>query len=316
MSAGRQAGRCVAGAEEFGKVAVLYGGESAEREVSLASGRAVLAALLRGGVDAHGVDKGPDVLDQLDEGGFDRVFVSLHGRGGEDGTLQGALELLGMPYTGSGVLGSALAMDKHRTKMVWRGCGVPTPESRVVVDETGLEAAARALGFPVAVKPVREGSSIGVGRAEDDETLLSAWWVASGYDSEVLVEPWIEGPEYTIGLLDGEALPVIRLAPSRGFYDYDAKYADGSGTRYLCPSGLDENVERELQRLALLAFDALGASGWGRLDLLCDADGRPWFIDANTAPGMTDHSLVPMAARAAGIDFDTLVWRILETSFR
>ena len=209
----------------FGRVAVLYGGDSAEREVSLASGAQVLEALQRAGVDAHGIDKGPDVLERLADGGFDRVMPMLHGRGGEDGTLQGALEVLGLPYTGTGVLGSALAMDKHRTKLVWRALGLPTPEHRLVRAETELDAAVEALGFPVVVKPVHEGSSIGVSLVDDDEQLLSGWFEASRFDAEVIVERLVEGPEYTVALLDGEALPVIALETPREFYDYEAKYA-------------------------------------------------------------------------------------------
>ncbi len=298
----------------FGKVAVLHGGDSAEREVSLASGAAVLEGLRRGGVDAHGVDKESRVLAQLDAGGYDRVFIALHGRGGEDGTLQGALEVAGYPYTGSGVLGSALAMDKHRTKCLWQGIGVPTPPFRLIRSETELPEAGEALGYPLIVKPVHEGSSIGASRVENDEQLHSAWWTASGYDDEVIAEPWLDGPEYTVSILGTQTLPVIRLETPREFYDYEAKYADGAGTLYHCPCGLAPERERELQRLATRAFEAVGAHGWGRVDLLCDRGGRPQFIDVNTVPGMTSHSLVPMAARAAGIDFDELVWRILETS--
>ena len=301
-------------ASGFGRVAVLYGGDSAEREVSLMSGSQVLAGLKSGGVDAHGLDKGADLLEQLAVGGFDRAFIILHGRGGEDGTVQGALETLGLPYTGSGVLGSALAMDKHRTKLVWRALGIPTPEFAIVGDERDLATAGEALGFPLAVKPVHEGSSIGMGRAHDEESLQVAWFEAARFDTQVLVEPWIEGVEYTASILAGQALPLIRLATPREFYDYQAKYADGSGTEYACPCGLPQRREAEIAELAMAAFDAVGACGWGRVDFLCDANGRPYFIDVNTAPGMTSHSLVPMAAQAARIEFDELVWRILETS--
>ena len=221
----------------FGKVAVLLGGDSAEREVSLASGECVLTALCNAGVDAHGVDKGVDVLDVLRDGHFDRAFIVLHGRGGEDGVLQGALESIGMPYTGSGVLGSALAMDKHRTKMIWRAMGIPTPESCVVSDETGLEEVASRIGFPAFVKPVHEGSSIGIAPVHDAEDLHRAWHGAVQFDGDVLVERLIDGPEYTASILDDEVLPLIRLEAARTFYDYEAKYADGAGTRYHCPCG-------------------------------------------------------------------------------
>ncbi len=300
--------------EDFGKVAVLYGGDSAERDVSLVSGRAVLQGLKNKGVDAHGIDKGRDVLDALRSGGFHRVFPILHGRGGEDGTIQGALETVGLPYTGSGVLGSALAMDKRCAKLIWQALEIPTPDFRVVGAETELFEAVQAMGLPLFIKPVHEGSSIGATPVMDEEGLQSAWFDASRYDQEVLVESLIEGPEYTASILDGEVLPLIKLEPTRQFYDYEAKYADNAGTKYLCPCGLPEEQETRLRKLSLRAFDALGASGWGRVDLLCDAAGDPWIIDANTAPGMTGHSLVPMAAEQAGIDFDELVWRILQSS--
>lgn len=299
---------------DFGKVAVVYGGDSSEREVSLVSGRAVLEGLLRKGVDAHGVDKDRNVVDVLKAGNYERAFLILHGRGGEDGTIQGALETIGMPYTGSGVLGSALAMDKHMTKLVWRASGIPTPEYRVVTSEDALFSAAREVGLPLFVKPVHEGSSIGVTPVIDEEGLHSAWFDASRYDEQVLVEKLIEGPEYTASILGGQALPLIKLEPSRKFYDYEAKYADDAGTRYICPSDLPEEQEVKLRELSLHAFESIGASAWGRVDLLCDASGGPWIIDVNTAPGMTGHSLVPMAAKQAGIGFDDLVWRILELS--
>lgn len=296
----------------FGKVAVLLGGQSAEREVSLASGACVLEALCNAGVDAHPVDKGDDVLDRLRDGGFDRAFVVLHGRGGEDGSLQGALETIGMPYTGSGVLGSALAMDKQRAKLVWRALGIPTPDYAVITDESQLADAIARVGFPVFVKPVHEGSSIGATPARDDEALHSAWHAAAQFDGEVLVERLIEGPEYTASILGDRVLPLVRLEPTRTFYDYEAKYADGAGTRYHCPCGLDAAAEERIRAMSLDAFHAVGASGWGRVDLLCDGDGNPWFIDVNTAPGMTTHSLVPMAALAAGLSMEALVIEILE----
>ncbi len=298
--------------ERFGRVAVIYGGDSAEREVSLASGAAVLAALERAGVDAHGIDKGNDVIERLQLGGFDRVFLILHGRGGEDGTIQGALEMLGLPYTGSGVLGSSLAMDKQRSKLVWRSLGIPTPEFMVVRSESDLQLAADRVGFPVFVKPVHEGSSVGTSPADAEEQLHRAWFDASAFDTEVLVERRIDGPEYTASILGDRVLPIIRLEPSRTFYDYEAKYADGAGTRYHCPCGLSEPEEQRLARMSMEAFEAVGGTGWGRVDLLCNQAGDPFFIDVNTAPGMTGHSLVPMAAEAAGINFEALVVRILE----
>ena len=300
----------------FGRVAVLYGGTSSEREVSLESGAGVLAALARRGVDAHGIDRGADVTDRLARGGFDRVFIILHGRGGEDGTIQGALETLGLPYTGSGVLGSALAMNKHRTKLVWRACGLPTPNFVTLDSERDLPDAGEALGYPLVVKPVHEGSTIGISKVHDDESLHRAWFEALRFDDDVIAEPFLGGPEYTAAVLGDFELPLIRLETPHELYDYEAKYADGAGTRYHCPCGLDDHTEAEFKRLARSAFDVLGASGWGRVDFVCDASGAPHFIDVNTAPGMTGHSLVPMAAEAVGIGYDDLVWRILETSLR
>ena len=299
---------------EFGRVAVLYGGTSAEREVSLASGAGVLDALGRRGVDAHGIDRGDDVVERLVHGGFDRVFIALHGRGGEDGTIQGVLETLGLPYTGSGVLGSALAMSKHRSKLVWRACGVATPDFVVLDSEPELPAAGRALGYPLVVKPVHEGSTIGISKVGDDEALHRAWFEALRFDDEIIAEPFLEGPEYTAAILGDAGLPLIRLETPHELYDYEAKYADGAGTQYHCPCGLDEPTETEFGRLARIAFDVLGAAGWGRVDFVCDGGGKPHFIDVNTAPGMTGHSLVPMAAEAVGVGYDDLVWRILETS--
>lgn len=299
---------------DFGRVAVLYGGDSAERAVSLKSGSAVIGALRRRGIDVVAIDKGEDVLGQLTASGAERVFNILHGRGGEDGVIQGALESLGLAYTGSGVLGSALTMDKHRTKRVWQACGIPTPDFRIVRSEAELFAAGRELGFPVAVKPVHEGSSIGVCRARDEEGLHAGWYEALRHDDELIVEPWMPGEEYTATILGGEVLPLIRLEPAREFYDYTAKYDRDAGTRYHCPSGLAPEREGAFKALSMRAFESVGASGWGRVDLMCDAGGEPFFLEVNTAPGMTDHSLVPMAAQALGIDFDELVWRILETT--
>jgi len=296
-------------AQDFGRVAVLMGGWAAEREVSLVSGKAVLDGLLRRGVDAHGIDVGRDVLSVLAAGRYDRVFNILHGRGGEDGVIQGALEILGLPYTGSGVMGSAVAMDKYRTKLLLQALGLPTPGFALIEGEDGF-AAACELGFPLMVKPALEGSSIGMSRADDVDQLRAAWAKAAQCDSHVIAERWVEGAEYTAAVLGREALPLIKLQTTHAFYDYEAKYI-ADDTRYLIPCGLGQQREAELQALALRAFDAVGASGWGRVDILMDGDGAAWLIEVNTVPGMTGHSLVPMAAKAVGIDFDELVWRIL-----
>jgi D-alanine-D-alanine ligase len=297
----------------FGRVAVLLGGQSAEREVSLKSGRAVLDALVSKGIEAEAVDMGDDDLSLLATGGYDRAFIILHGRGGEDGVIQGTLQRLGIPYTGSGVLGSALAMDKYRTKAVWRGVGIPTPESALMVHERDLEKAA-ALGFPLMIKPICEGSSIGMSKVENAQQLRSAWELARQYDAQVLAESWIVGEEFTTTILHGEALPMIRLETPHLFYDYQAKYSADT-TRYHCPCGLEPAEERKLQALCVEAFEAVGASGWGRVDLMLDEQHQPWLIEVNTVPGMTDHSLVPMSAKVAGIDFEELVLRVLATSF-
>lgn len=302
-------------ASEFGKVAVLMGGLSAEREVSLVSGRAVLEALQAQGVEAHGVDADRRVLNALMNGGYDRVFVVLHGRGGEDGVIQGALETLGLPYTGSGVLASALGMDKLRSKQLWQGMGLPTPPFRILDETADLGELIAELGLPLVIKPSREGSSIGVSRVTDASQLKSAVQLAAKFDCPVLAEPWIPGEEYTGAILQGEALPLIRLETPREFYDYEAKY-HADDTRYHCPSGLDADTERQLQLVCERAFAALDGYGWGRVDLMLDRRGQPWLLEVNTVPGMTGHSLVPMAARAVGLDFQGLVWRILETSFR
>lgn len=297
--------------ETFGKVAVLMGGWSAEREVSLNSGMAVLSALQRRGVNAHGLDvKRETVLSQLQEGGFDRAFIILHGPGGEDGVIQGALEILGLPYTGSGVMASALAMDKLRSKQLLEGVGLPTPKYMLLDDDTNLNYVVAELGLPLMVKPALEGSSIGMTKVEDEEQMQSAYQTASKFDGLVFAEQWITGKEYTITVLGDEALPVIRLETPRKFYDYDAKYF-ANDTQYHCPSGLALEQEAQLQRLAMAAFKAIGAKGWGRVDILTDQSGKPYIIELNTVPGMTDHSLVPMAARVRGIDFDELVYRIL-----
>ncbi|MBK1632550.1 D-alanine--D-alanine ligase [Thiohalocapsa halophila] len=297
---------------QFGKVALLLGGQAAERDISLKSGAAVGAALRRAGVDVQDIDPGPDVLEVLRDGAFDRAFIILHGRGGEDGQIQGALECIGMPYTGSGVLGSAIGMDKYRTKLLWAGAGVPTADFVLLHGEADLGAAER-LGFPLMIKPSQEGSSIGMAKAESPVALAETWRAAAKYDRIVLAERWLPGAEYTCAILGGEALPLIRLETPNSFYDYEAKYFSDT-TSYHCPCGLPAARESELQALCLRAFDAVGASGWGRVDFMLDAVGEPMLLEVNTVPGMTDHSLVPMAAKAAGIDFDTLCLRILETT--
>ena len=294
----------------FGRVAVLMGGCSAEREISLKSGRAVHAALLQRGIDAHAVDAGDDVLQQLGQG-FDRVFIVLHGRGGEDGVIQGALETMGLPYTGSGVLGSALGMDKLRSKWLWQALDFGVPEFVVINDETKPDELIAKLGLPLMIKPSREGSSLGVSKVMESAQLPAALAAARELDDCVIAERFIQGGEYTCAILGREALPMIRIETPRAFYDYQAKYF-AEDTRYLCPCGLDRTQEATLQRLALEAFDVLACHGWGRVDFMVDGEGRPWLIEVNTVPGMTDHSLVPMAARQAGLSFDELAWRILE----
>ncbi len=301
---------------EFGCVAVLMGGAAAEREISLKSGRAVLESLLSKGVDAVGLDVGRQMTQPLTGGSrsFDRVFNIIHGRGGEDGVLQGALEALGIPYTGSGVLASALSMDKLRTKLCWMGADLPTPRWMRIRTEQDLIICEETLGFPVIIKPAQEGSSIGMSRAEDREQLKEAWRTASLYNCDVFAESWIVGKEYTAAILNGKPLPLIRLETPHTFYDFDAKYR-AETTQYHCPCGLLAEQERRLQQLAEEACEIVGVYGWARVDLMVDHSGQPWLIEVNTVPGMTDHSLVPMAARQAGLSFDDLVWQILETSF-
>lgn len=299
--------------EQFGKVAVLMGGTAAEREVSLNSGAAVLAALQAQGVDAHGLDAKDNVMPILHDGGFDRAFIVLHGRMGEDGVMQGALETIGLPYTGSGVLGSALGMDKLRCKQIWQGVGLPTAGFSVVSNESDFETITEQLGLPVIIKPAREGSSIGMAKVMESSQLREAVRVATDLDDCVIAEQWITGAEYTVAILDGEALPAIRLETPNDFYDYEAKYKTNT-TQYHCPCGLSAEKEAELKKLAVDAFSLVGASGWGRVDFMADEAGRFYLLEINTVPGMTDHSLVPMAADAAGISFNELVWRILETT--
>jgi D-alanine-D-alanine ligase len=299
----------------FGKVAVLFGGTSAEREISLKSGNAVLAALRSRGVDAHAFDPAERPLSDLKSEGFERVFLILHGRGGEDGTAQGALELLGIPYTGSGVMASAVGMDKWRTKLLWRGAGLPVPDYVLLTADSDFAAVERQLGLPLFVKPANEGSSVGITKVKTPGMLADAHREAARHDSLVLAERYLGGGEFTVGMLgEGDqlrALPVVRIVPATEFYDYEAKYFRDD-TRYFCPSGLPPDKEAEMQALARQAFTVLGCRGWGRVDVLLDADGTAYLLEINTAPGMTDHSLVPMAARAAGIDFPELCVKVLE----
>jgi D-alanine-D-alanine ligase len=301
----------VADPRRLGRVAVLMGGTAAEREISLRSGAAVHAALVRRGVDAQAIDfRGRDQLLAL-PGNFDRVFIVLHGRGGEDGSLQGALDLLGLPYTGSGVLASALGMDKARSKRLWQGHGLPTPAWLMLAPDTPFDAVATALaGPPFMVKPAREGSSLGVSLVNDEAEHAAALAAAFALDTEVLAEQFIHGSEYTAPILHGRALPLVRLEPRRAFYDYTAKYLS-QDTAYHCPCGLSAAEEGRAQDLALLAFHALGCKVWGRIDFMRDDSGQLWLIEANTVPGMTELSLLPMAARQAGIGFDELVLGIL-----
>lgn len=309
-----QASKRVSDAREFGRVAVLYGGDSSEREISLLSGEAVLAALKRRGVDAHAFDPRDHALAELLSGRFARVWIALHGPGGEDGTLQGALDYLGVPYTGSGVMGSAIGMDKVRTKRLAQSVGVPTADFVVLRDEADFDLALERLKLPLIVKPATQGSSVGMTKVERAADLPAAWRTAAQLESLVFAEAWIAGKEYTVALLQGAALPSIRIETPRTFYDYEAKYFRDD-TRYYCPSGLSQPAEAHLASLALAAFEAAAANGWGRADFMMDAAGRPLLLEINTVPGMTSHSLVPMAARAVGIDFEELVWRVLETSF-
>ena len=297
----------------LGKVAVLMGGRSAEREISLRSGNMVLAALQRKGVDAHAFDPRDQAFDQLLTQRFARVFIALHGRFGEDGTVQGALEVMGIPYTGSGVMASALAMDKWRTKLVWLAAGIPTPRYEILTADSDAAGVASRLGLPLMVKPAHEGSSIGVSKVESVEKIGAAYELAAQHDGSVIAEQFIAGREVTAAILNDAALPLVRIEAPQGNYDYHNKYF-GEATKYHCPSGLPAALEARIREQALAAFRVLGCAGWGRLDVMLDADDQPWFLEMNTIPGMTDHSLVPMAARASGVPFDDLVLRILESA--
>jgi D-alanine-D-alanine ligase len=293
----------------FGKVAVLFGGTSAEREVSLNSGSRVLAALLGQGVDAHAFDPASQPLDALK--GYDRAFIALHGRHGEDGTIQGALEVMRIPYTGSGVLASALAMDKFRTKLMWQAAGLAIPEYALLTADSDFADIEEELGLPLFVKPAREGSSIGVTKVKTPGALKAAYEEAARHDPLVIAEKGVMGGEYTVGIIGDEAMPIIKIEPATEWYDYEAKYKRDD-TKYLCPCGLSETREMQIRKEALEAFRILGGRGWGRVDFLLDEDGKHYFLEVNTAPGMTDHSLVPMAARVSGMDYPTLVRRVLE----
>jgi len=300
---------------DFGKTAVMLGGDSSEREISLLSGNAVLAALKRRGVDAHAFDPKDRPVQALASEGFDRVWVALHGPGGEDGAMQGALEWLGVPYTGSGVLAAALTMDKLKTKRVVVGAGFSAPEYAVLGGPADLDAALQRIGLPMMVKPASQGSSVGMTKVKSAGELPRAYAEARAIDPVVFAESFIAGDEFTVAILKDAALPSIRIQPATEFYDYQAKYFRDD-TQYHCPSGLSRQEEEELKAAALATFTVTDCHGWGRADFMRDrATGKFFFIEINTTPGMTDHSLVPMAARQAGIDFDELVWRVLETSF-
>ena len=302
-------------ASKFGKVAVLFGGKSAEREVSLDSGNAVLEALLRSGVQAEAFDPKHRSVTELVN--YDRAFIVLHGRGGEDGQIQGTLEWLDVPYTGTGVQGSAIGMDKIKTKHIWQGTDLPTAPYRIISKDSNIDEIVDSLGLPVIIKPVHEGSSIGMSKVEKKEDFAQAIAKATEHDAIVMAEKWITGCEYTIVVLNGEALPVIRLEPPKdvAFYDYDAKY-QRNDVQYGIPSGLSESDEKQLQQLTLRAFQAVGASGWGRVDAMQDEQGNFWLLEINTVPGMTSHSLVPKAAKAVGVGFDELCGAILEQTLQ
>ena len=299
-------------AQNHGKVAVLLGGRSAEREVSLQSGHAVLAALRSRGVDAHAFDPAEQPLEALKQQHFDKAFIALHGRFGEDGTIQGVLEWLGLPYTGSGVMASALAMDKWRTKLVWQAAGIQSPRYAMLDANSDFDAVAQLLGLSLIVKPAREGSTIGLTKVLRKEDVAAAYRLAAQHDALVLAEEFIAGQELTVAILGEQSLPVVRIEVAGDLYDYHAKYISND-TKYFCPSGLPVGLESEIQAQALRAYQILGCQGWGRVDLILTPDNRFYFLEANTSPGMTSHSLVPMAARTAGISFEDLVLRILES---
>ncbi|MGL5631411.1 MAG: D-alanine--D-alanine ligase [Azovibrio sp.] len=294
--------------QKFGKVAVLLGGTSAERPVSLKSGAGVLGALQRQGVDAYPFDPAEQSLEELKA--YDVAFIALHGRYGEDGTIQGALALMGIPFTGPGVMASSVGLDKFRTKLIWQAAGLPIPSYAMLEADSDFDRIEAELGLPIFVKPVREGSSIGVSMVTEKGSLQAAYKEAVQHDSLVIVEAGVMGGEYTVGIVGNQALPIVKIEPATAFYDYEAKYLRDD-TRYLCPCGLSAEKEAEIQAGALKAFQILGASGWGRVDFLMDKQGNHYYLEINTSPGMTDHSLLPMAARVAGMDYDQLVLKVL-----
>ena len=298
---------------DFGKVAVLMGGRSGEREISLRSGNAVLAALVNAGVDAHGIDVDEHIFNRLQDEKFKHAFIALHGRGGEDGCIQGGLEMIGLPYTGSGVMASSICMDKIMTKKIWLTMGIPTPRFSEIHDSTKFKDVANHLGLPFIVKPSCEGSSLGIAKITSEAEFVVACLKAHAFSGELMAEEWVQGGEYTVSVLDDEALPVIQLQTPHDFYDFEAKYKSND-TQYLLPCGLEEMAEVQLQVQALQAFRATNATSWGRVDVMLDDQGKSWFLEVNTVPGMTDHSLVPMAAKHIGIDFQQLVLRILAAS--
>lgn len=297
----------------FGKVGVLYGGHSSEREISLLTGAAIVQALQNSGVDAVAIDIKDHPIETICAANLDRAFIALHGLGGEDGTLQGALENLGIPYTGSGVMASALAMDKLRCKQIWKGIGLPTTDFASLDQNTDWQQTIDRLGGCLVVKPACEGSSVGMSIAESPEQLKQAWQLASKYDAKVLAEPRLMGEEYTVAILGEQALPSIRIKANATFYDYEAKYLSDK-TDYFCPSGLDTQRENELAQLCINAYKSIDGKGWGRVDVMTDLNGTFFVLEVNTVPGMTSHSLVPMAGKAAGMDFEALVLAILEES--
>jgi D-alanine-D-alanine ligase len=298
-------------ATKFGKVGVLYGGISSERDISLMTGAAVHQALCACGIDAIAIDVQQDLIQTLSQSKLDLVFVALHGPGGEDGTIQGALEYLAIPYTGSGVMASALAMDKLRCKQLWKGIGLPTADFASLNENSDWDAIINQLGGSVVVKPACEGSSMGMSLVETPQQLRKAWQLASEFDAQVIAESQLQGEEYTLTVLGDHTLPSIRIQSQSAFYDYEAKYISNK-TQYFCPSGLSEQREAELRQLSLNAFESIGCSGWGRVDLMTDTNGNFHLLEVNTVPGMTSHSLVPMAAKAAGMEFEELVCRILQ----
>jgi D-alanine-D-alanine ligase len=298
---------------DFGKVAVLMGGRSGEREISLRSGNAVLAALVNAGVDAHGIDVDEHIFNRLQDEKFKHAFIALHGRGGEDGCIQGGLEMIGLPYTGSGVMASSICMDKIMTKKIWLAMGISTPRFSEIHNSTKFKDVANHLGLPFIVKPSCEGSSLGIAKITSEAEFVVACLKAHAFSGELMAEEWVQGGEYTVSVLDDEALPVIQLQTPHDFYDFEAKYKSND-TQYLLPCGLEEMAEVQLQVQALQAFRATNATSWGRVDVMLDDQGKSWFLEVNTVPGMTDHSLVPMAAKHIGIDFQQLVLRILAAS--